>query len=180
MEAGYIGDTRAAVLRSSTSSTKWLHQAVIVSAGSWYEALAVVLPGSPADAVWLRVAWYASGDGSGSQLSTVDSPAAAGGGSTVATGAIAAPPGARSARVRLMLRPSGAGATFMAVDDVRFRPASPPPAGPMSTPAPTPALTPAPSPSSTPAATASPPAPAVEASTSPPADAAAAVHREAR
>ena len=156
MEAGYIGDTRAAVLRSSTDSTKWLHQAVIVSAGSWYEALAIMLPGSRADAVWVRVAWYASADGSGSQLSTVDSPAAAGGGSTVATGPVAAPPGTRSGRVRLMLRPSGASTTFMAVDEVRFLPAAPPPASPTS----------APAPASTPSAS-STPAAAVEASTSP-------------
>ena len=62
---------RAAVLTSSTRGTKWLQQAVTVEGGEWYEASAWARIVAGEGEAFLRIAWYASGDGSGRQLSTV-------------------------------------------------------------------------------------------------------------
>jgi hypothetical protein len=78
----------------------------------------------------LRVSWYASADGSGGQLSTADSPPLTADSPrfvALDTGAVQAPAEARSARVRLLLRPvSGAPATVY-FDDVSFRETGAPP-----------------------------------------------------
>ena len=132
----------AAMLISETTSTKWLTQAVRVLPGAWHEASVSVQLHGLAEAAWLRVAWYASADGSGSQLSTQDSPAVMdGSGATarVTTGPIVAPPDARSARLRLMGRPLGDGYALFVFDDVRWEPSAaptPPPAGAVATPTP--------------------------------------------
>ncbi|MEX2230394.1 MAG: cadherin-like beta sandwich domain-containing protein, partial [Dehalococcoidia bacterium] len=98
--AGLTG-TRAARLASASTSTKWIDQPVGVTPGAWYAASAWLAPDGGVDAAWLRVAWYASADGSGPQLATADSAALAGGaGATAAaTGTVQAPAGAASARV---------------------------------------------------------------------------------
>src|SRR5690606_8695754 len=81
----------------------------------------------------------------------VDSTVASGVGTTVTVdlAVTQAPPEARSARIRLMLRPFGAGAAALLVDNVYFYAATPPPApAPSSTATPTPGQPGAPPPSS--------------------------------
>ena len=121
----------SASLLSRTESTKWLYQAVGVEGGSYYRLRAMALKNDPpAREVLLRISWYASADGSGSQLSTVDSPAlAADSPEFVAldTGPVRAPPEARSAKVRLLLRPKSATPAVVYFDDVRFEVAAAPP-----------------------------------------------------
>ena len=81
--------------------------------------------------VLLRVSWYASADGSGSQLSTVDSSALAEDSPefvALDTGPVRAPPEARSAKVRLLLRPTSATPVVVYFDDVRFEATAAPPA----------------------------------------------------
>lgn len=63
------------------------------------------MPGSSRETAWLRLSWYASTYGSGSQLSTADSATttyAAGELITVSTGAVLPPSNARSAKIRVM------------------------------------------------------------------------------
>jgi len=121
---------RAAALTSRTESTKWLFQTVSVRGGSHYRLRAMALKNDAAlREALLRVSWYASADGSGGQLSTADSqPLTADSPRFVAldTGAVQAPAEARSARVRLLLRPvSGAPATVY-FDEVSFQETDPP------------------------------------------------------
>ncbi len=117
------GDLSASLL-SRTESTKWLYQAVSVEGGAYYQLRAMALKNDPAAReVLLRVSWYASADGSGSQLSTVDSSALAEDSPefvALDTGPVRAPPEARSAKVRLLLRPTSAAPTAVYFDDVRF------------------------------------------------------------
>ncbi len=127
------GDLSASLL-SRTESTKWLYQAVSVEGGSFYQLRAMALKNDPAAReVLLRVSWYANADGSGSQLSTVDSSALAEDSPefvALDTGPVRAPPEARSAKVRLLLRPTSASPTVVYFDDVRFEgTAAPPPEG---------------------------------------------------
>lgn len=145
---GFLGDDPAGVIVSQSSGTKRISQRVTVTPGGWYEASAHLLAGVGAELVWLRVAWYANVDGTGSQLATVDSEALAGpfAEGHVSTEPMRAPIEARTAQVRLLLRPGGEALAILAVDDVRFDPATEP------TP-PTPTPTPSPSPSPSPAAT---------------------------
>jgi hypothetical protein len=73
--------------------------------------------GSSAREALLRVSWYVSTDGSGGQLSTADSELLAADSPrfvALDTGAVQAPAEARSARVRLLVRPvSGAPAGLL-------------------------------------------------------------------
>ena len=170
--------SRVAVLVSQTTATKWLYQTAPVSPGGWYEARARLQPGGAAEAGFVRVAWYASADGSGRQIATADSPPAAPGASApveLATGALQAPSSARSAQVRLALRPAGAGRATLIADDAWFDTAPAP--TPTATPSPTPTATPTPTPSATPepSTTPSPTATARAASTPPAAVSAAPV-----
>ena len=116
---------RYALLISNSTSTKWLHQAVRVDAGLWYVVAGLLQPNPRVDQAWLRVAWYASEDGSGAQLGTDDSPAVAGSGGSgfvaVASEPLQAPGDARSARIRIMLRPLGGDAATLAIDDISFQ-----------------------------------------------------------
>jgi hypothetical protein len=103
----YSGASSATLL-SNTDSTKWLFQAVAVTAGSWYEATVMARRESGDGEYFLRISWYASIDGSGSTLSQVDSSVSSSAQWTaLTTGPLKAPPGARSARFRMMLRPAG-------------------------------------------------------------------------
>ena len=122
---------RAGALTSRTESTKWLFQTVSVRGGSHYRLRAMALKNdAAARETLLRISWYASADGSGGQLSTADSePLTAGSPRFIAldTGAVQAPAEARSARVRLLVRPvSGAPATVY-FDEVSFRETGAPP-----------------------------------------------------
>ena len=124
---------RAAALTSRTGSTKWLFQTVGVRAGSHYRLRAMALKDDAAvREALLRVSWYASADGSGGQLSTadsqpltVDSPRFVG----LDTGGMQAPAEARSARVRLLLRPLSAAPATAYFDDVSFQETAAPSGG---------------------------------------------------
>lgn len=133
----------SACLDSDTASTKWLYQAVQVEPEEWYEATAWA--SASGGETFLRVTWYTTADGSGAGTEQADSQPATGDWTYLFTGPIQAPVDARSARVRLMLRPvATATACF---DDVMFDHVQPPP----PTPTPTPKPTATPSTASTPA-----------------------------
>lgn len=122
---------RSATLASHTESTKWLYQSLSVEGGRHYRLTAKALKSDAnVKEVLLRLSWYASVDGSGSQLATADSeplsevsPQFVG----LDTGAVRAPAEARSARARLMLRPASAAAATAYFDDVRFEEVAAPP-----------------------------------------------------
>ncbi len=149
----------ALALRSQSSSTKWAYQVVLVEPGRWYELRAMARIEGEGEA-FLRVSWYASTDGTGSELGHADSMASVTSGpwSPLATGPIQAPAAARSARVRLMLRPASPAPVTAFFDDVQFEETAPPPS-------PTPTATPTPRPRRTPA----PRTPVVRATSTPPA-----------
>ena len=149
------GGSRAVALTSDDAAIAWLHQSFAVEGGGWYEAAGRLWPGADAGLARIRVAWYASEDASGAQLSTADSEELSGGSDTFATvssGAIRAPVEARSAQLRIMLRPAGEAPAVLRADDVSFASAAAP--QPAATPAPVEATSEAPSP--TPGATPSP------------------------
>jgi hypothetical protein len=121
----YAGD-RAALLGSSTSSTKWLYQVVPVTPGGWYVASGFANVSGAAEA-FLRLSWYGSDDGSGSAIDQFDSDVSSAPEWTLlTTGTVEAPDGARSLRVRLMLRPGGDSAVAVTFDNVSLQAASPP------------------------------------------------------
>ena len=134
-------------LVSESTSTKWVYQTVRVVGGRYYEASGDALAGSGAAAAFIRVSWYETGDGSGEATGFSDSNVI-GAGVTFTrlhTGAIQAPAGAQTARVRLMLRPESAEATASYFDAIQFD----------QTAAPSHTATPAPSPTSSPLPTSS-------------------------
>ncbi len=123
--------TYAACLESETASTKWLYQVTGVIAGTWYQADAVARVGAGGMAS-LRISWYASTDGSGSQLSQEQSGGTESGTwAELSTGPVRAPDGARSARVRLVFQPAGPGSSCF--DDAAFYETEPPVAVPTPT-----------------------------------------------
>jgi hypothetical protein len=104
------GGSRGAALASQTTSTKWLYQTVTVRGGAHYEASVDARAGPGSESVFLRVSWYGSSDGSGPAIDSVDSveigrPADASF-KRLTTGVVEAPPGAGTAKVRLMFRPA--------------------------------------------------------------------------
>jgi hypothetical protein len=115
----------AGVLRSSTTSTKWAYQTVAVSSGRHYEFAGYVQSGSGVASTLLRISWYAQADGSGAAMATDDSTETMGASSSgfvyLTTGAVDAPDGARSARVRVLLTPLGEAAAAIFMDDFTFR-----------------------------------------------------------
>ncbi|HXG41558.1 MAG TPA: hypothetical protein VNL95_02400 [Dehalococcoidia bacterium] len=125
----------AAFLESASSSTKWAYQTVQVEGGGFYQFSAYALKDDPAvAAVWLRVSWYASDDGSGTAIGQHDSDVELTDDMPqfrpLTTGPVQAPSGARSARVRLMLRPRSEARAVAFFDDVSFGPVPPPVATP--------------------------------------------------
>lgn len=151
------------LMQAPRASSAWVQQLVSVEPGGWYEASAILAPLRDVGSGWVRVAWYASPTGAGSQMSTDDSDgvssplrgARAETYALVSTGAIQAPHGAQSARVRILLQPLAPGAE-MAVDEVSFGPSAPPPpqATATLTPSATPTSTVTPPPSPSPASAA--------------------------
>ena len=130
------GGSRSASLTSRSAATAWLHQAVTVEGGRWYEAAGRLRPVSDVALARIRVAWYASEDASGAQLSTADSnelPGVADAFAPVTTGAIRAPGDARSTQLRIMLRPAGEGPAVLLADDVSFARTAPPAPAPSVT-----------------------------------------------
>ncbi|MGE5594904.1 MAG: lamin tail domain-containing protein [Hyphomicrobiales bacterium] len=115
---------RAVALDSTTSATKWLWQAVAIDEHSRYRLSGQARIGSGQGEAWLRVSWYLSGDGSGTAVRQDDSAITSSSRWTaLTTGVLKPPQAARSARVRLMLRPQGAASAsfdalvFEVVDD---------------------------------------------------------------
>lgn len=148
---------RAAVLASSTRGTKWLQQAVTVEGGEWYEASAWARILSGEGEPFLRIAWYASGDGSGRQLSTVTGEQTGSGQwGRVTVGPAQAPAGARSAVLRLMLQPASAETVVVGFDEASFGMGEAPTPTPATTPTMTPTPTPTPTSTVTPTPTAAP------------------------
>ena len=122
----------AAAFSSASESTKWVYQTVRVTPVAWYQFDGFVYLNDPrAEAALLRISWYTSNDGSGRAVATVDStmlleePAARY--RYLTTGPVQAPPGVRSARLRILLRPRSAARTVIYIDDVSFRPSAPGP-----------------------------------------------------
>jgi hypothetical protein len=101
---------RSLALTSQTSSTKWAYQTIAVSGGASYRGSVDARASGAAEAVFLRISWYSSSDASGPALTSDDSPEAALSGNDplqrLTTGPIEAPPEAKSAKFRLMLRPA--------------------------------------------------------------------------
>jgi hypothetical protein len=124
---------RAAHLAAAPGTT-WVHQLVAVSGGAWYTGRAWASVEEGVAEVWIRLSWYASGDGSGTALGQIDSPAHGGGWKLLDTGQVRAPADARSARFRLMVRSAG-GAT-VAFDDAELFATAPPSPTPAAGPAP--------------------------------------------
>ena len=132
------GNSRTASLTSQGAATAWLHQSFAVEGGRWYEASGEIRPVSNASLARIRVAWYASEDASGAQLSTTDSNELSGVSdsfASVTTGAIRAPGDARSAQLRIMLRPVGESPAVLHADDLSFARTAPPAPASSSSPA---------------------------------------------
>jgi len=172
LEPAIEGMGMSLVLTASGATTAWIEQRLgEVDPAEWYEASAVLAPLHGVDAAWLRIAWYASDDASGAQISTTDSPvvvspprnAIVRAFEVVGTGPVPPPPEARSARVRILVRPGDEAGGAVAIDDVEFaltEPLAPaPPSPPTPTPAPTVAIAAPVSPTPSPAATAEEPRP---------------------
>ena len=123
---------------SRTKLTKWAYQVVTVEAGRTYEFTASSATGSATPQAFLRVSWYASADGTGSLITSQDSPetsSATAAFQHLSTGAIEAPADAQSGKLRLMLRPASAATAFAYFDSLSFAkvPAAPGASGPPST-----------------------------------------------
>lgn len=123
----------ALLMRSDTSSTKWVYQAVSVSGGQWYELAGFAAAQASGSELFLRLSWYSSTDGSGGALSSVDSVEPVVGPTNsyhyVTTGSVQAPGNARSARLRLMMRPSSSAQASAYFDALTFRVTTAPPPG---------------------------------------------------
>jgi hypothetical protein len=129
----------AAALTSRTNSAKWVYQTVMVQGGRTYVLSARALKADPAvAAVFLRLSWYANRDGSGEAIDSADSTAVLADNSPefrfLTTGAVVAPAGAASAKVRLMMDPAGQAPGTVYFDAVTFEET----ALPQPTPSPTP------------------------------------------
>jgi hypothetical protein len=132
----------AGELYSTTDSTKWAYQTVRIDASQSYEFSGYVQGGPGMSKAYLRVSWYASSDGSGQALSTSDSTSAletTGEFVYLTTGSVTPPPGAQSAKPRVMFTPRGSAPASIRFDEIAFAiaaPSSPTPAtaaGPKST-----------------------------------------------
>ena len=130
--------SRALTLTSETTATKWAYQTVLVDGGQFYQASAFArYTDADVKAVFVSVSWYASADGGGQALSSVDSETLLDTASPafrhLATRPVAAPANAQSARIRLMLRPQSGTQATAYFDDVAFAETSPPPPTPVPT-----------------------------------------------
>jgi hypothetical protein len=130
----HVEGAHALRLDSETTSTKWAYQTVSVQPGAYYEASVYALKNDPAaEAVFLRLSWYAAEDGDGAAIDSADSVGLLSTNSPsflqLTTGPVQAPSEARSVRVKLMLRPISANPGIAYFDDVRLNrvsaPASP-------------------------------------------------------
>ncbi len=120
--------SRAGLLESSTASTKWAYQTVMVEPDSAHAFSAWV---NAEDAnvaeAYLRISWYATDDGSGTSIGSSDSTehiSPASGFRLTTTGVVAAPSGAHSAKLRIVLAPASAAPARIFIDDASFEVAS--------------------------------------------------------
>jgi hypothetical protein len=148
----------AAAFTSRTASTKWAFQTVAVQGGEAYVLSGYALKNDAnVAAAYLRLSWYASPDGSGTAIDSVDSTTRLTDDSPefrfLTTGPVAAPAEAASAKVRLMLDPLSDMEGTVYFDAISFGETTMPPE-PVETPGPSPAL----ASSESPAASAVPPA----------------------
>ena len=83
---------------------------------------------APGDELLLRISWYPTDNGDGSAIDSADSTAtvtgAPAGFRLLDTGSVQAPADARSARIRLLMRPTSAAPTRAFFDGAQFVPAS--------------------------------------------------------
>ena len=140
--ANALTGSRAGLLTSSTDSTKWAFQEVRVDPARYYEFGGNVQADDGVNVAYLRISWYPTSDASGSAMSSTDSVEQAGpGGATfLTTGAVQPPPGAVTARLRVVMTPNGASPAALRIDDVSFGETAPP--TPTPTPSPTSTTTP--------------------------------------
>lgn len=123
---------RGIVLSGQSTAVKWGYQAVAVQGGSAYQMTAFAYKNDPSiTELYLRVSWYETPDASGPLLESIDSIESL---TTDApwfralnTGPVLAPTTARSARVRLMVYPSGSAPATAYFDAVSFYPTTMPP-----------------------------------------------------
>jgi hypothetical protein len=123
----------AGELYSSTDSTKWAYQTVRIDPSKSYEFSGHVHGGAGMSRAFLRISWYASSDGSGEAISTTDSTTTletAGTYVYLTTGSVAPPPGARTAKPRVMFTPRSAAPASIQFDELSFAVAAPPTATP--------------------------------------------------
>lgn len=163
LEGEAVEGARAASFLSNSDSTKWVNQVLPVTPGRLYAGSAQARVTAGAAELFLRISWYRAADGSGEALGEDDSLVATSSRwSPITVGPVRAPAEARSARFRLMLRPSGPASALF--DDARLvataeQPTATPPAPPAGSTAETPRSGGTPTPTLT--ETATPRAPAV-------------------
>ena len=146
----------AAAFTSRTTSTKWAFQTVAVEGGEAYVLSGYALKNDAnVKAAYLRLSWYASPDGSGKAIDSVDSTTRLTDDSLsfrlLSTGAVVAPAEAASAKVRLMLDPLSEAEGTVYFDDVSLDRTTMVPQ-PMETPQPSPPLASSESPAASPVA----------------------------
>ena len=146
----------AAAFTSRTTSTKWVFQTVAVEGGEAYVLSGYALKNDAnVGAAYLRLSWYASPDGSGKAIDSVDSTMRLTDDSLsfrlLSTGAVVAPAEAASAKVRLMLDPLSEAEGTVYFDDVSLDRTTMVPQ-PMETPQPSPPLASSESPAASPVA----------------------------
>jgi hypothetical protein len=132
----------AAAFASRTASTKWAFQTVAVEGDEAYVLSGYALKNDAnVGAAYLRLSWYASPDGSGTAIDSVDSTTRLTDDSSdfrlLSTGAVVAPAEAASAKVRLMLDPLSEAEGTVYFDDISFGGTTMPPQ-PVETPQPSP------------------------------------------
>jgi len=132
----------AAAFTSRTTSTKWAFQTVTVEGGGAYVLSGYALKNDAnVEAAYLRLSWYASPDGSGKAIDSVDSTTRLTDHSPrfrfLTSGPVVAPAEAASAKVRLMLDPRSEAEGTVYFDAISFGETAMPPQ-PVETPQPSP------------------------------------------
>ncbi len=125
--SAYPGQVRsgsyAAAFASADLATKWLHQLVQVVPGGSYTFSGWAIKDDPDIAnVYFRISWYASNDGTGSEISHNDSSQLSTDSAVYRslTFSVTAPSQAFSARVKCMLVPASTGPATAYFDDLSF------------------------------------------------------------
>jgi hypothetical protein len=152
----------AAAFTSRTTSTKWAYQTLTVQGGATYVLSGYALKNDAnVAAAYLRLSWYASSDGSGRLIDSVDSTTRLTDDSPefrfLTSGPVPAPAEAASAKVRLMLDPVSETEGTVYFDAISFLETTMP-LEPVETPQPSPALASSESPAASAVAPAASPA----------------------